>query len=124
VTVGGGRGGMGDQGLTSFTLKVLNPKHVLFEGMVTSAFFPGDLAEFELLAHHAPIVSLLKEGNVVIDWKTRIPIRRGMVRFLNNECVVLVEESVPRWRESRRSNEDGAAQDAPRAVAGTPAGRG
>jgi len=71
---------------------VLNPKHVLYEGDAKSVFLPGDLAEFELLDGHAPIVSLLLPGDVVLDWETRIPIRNGMVRFSDNECVILVEE--------------------------------
>lgn len=71
---------------------ILNPKHVVFEGEAKSVFLPGDLAEFEILDHHVPIVSLLTPGEVVVDWKTRIPIKRGMVKFDNNECMVLVEE--------------------------------
>ena len=75
-----------------FSLKVLNPKHVVFEGMVESVFLPGDAGEFELLAYHVPIVSLLKEGEIVVDWKTRIPIRKGMLKFLDDECVILLDE--------------------------------
>lgn len=71
---------------------ILNPKHVLFEGEAKSVFLPGDLAEFEILDHHAPIVSLLLPGDVVLDWETRIPIKRGMVKFDRNECMILVEE--------------------------------
>jgi hypothetical protein len=37
-------------------------------------------------------VSLLGPGNVTVDWEKAIPIKRGMVKFDNNECVVLVEE--------------------------------
>ena len=73
-------------------VKILNPKHVLFDGEAKSLFLPGDLAEFELLDFHAPIVSLLRPGDVVVDWKTTIPIKRGMVKFDNNECMILVEE--------------------------------
>ena len=76
----------------TMTIKVLNPKHVIYEGEASSVFLPGDLAEFEIMPYHAPIVSLVKTGDVVIDWKLRIPIRRGMVKFYNNECMVLVEE--------------------------------
>lgn len=76
----------------TFSLKVLNPKHVVFEGKVESVFLPGDAGEFELLAYHVPIVSLLKEGEIVVDWKTRIPIRKGMVRYFDDECVILLEE--------------------------------
>jgi F-type H+-transporting ATPase subunit epsilon len=79
--------------LATFVLKVLNPKHVVFAGPVTSVFLPGDRTEFEILAHHAPVVSVLKTGDVIVDWKQRIPIQRGLVRFLNNECVILVEEA-------------------------------
>jgi len=73
-------------------LTILNPKHVIFEGDASSVFLPGDLAEFEILDHHAPIVSLLVKGEIVVDWHRRIPIRQGMVRFDRNECMALVEE--------------------------------
>jgi F-type H+-transporting ATPase subunit epsilon len=76
----------------TFSLKILNPKHVVFEGQASSVFLPGDAGEFEILAYHVPIVSLLKEGDIVVDWKTRIPIKRGMIRFMNEECVILLEE--------------------------------
>lgn len=71
---------------------ILNPKHVLFEGEAKHVFCPGDMAEFELMDYHVPIVSLLVPGNVIIDWETVIPIKRGMVTFENNECMILVEE--------------------------------
>jgi len=73
-------------------VQILNPKHVLFQGDAKSVFLPGDMAEFELLDFHAPIVSLLRPGRVVLDGKKVIPIKRGMVRFDNNECMILVEE--------------------------------
>lgn len=73
-------------------VKILNPKHVLFEGEAKSVFLPGDMAEFELMDYHAPIVSLLRPGKVVIDWEQAIPIKRGMVKFDQNDCMILVEE--------------------------------
>lgn len=73
-------------------LLILNPKRVIFEGEAKSVFLPGDMAEFEILDYHAPIISLLVPGNVIVDGKQKIPIKRGMVKFDNNECVVLVEE--------------------------------
>ena len=75
-----------------FHLTILNPKHVLYEGDANSVFLYGDRGEFEIMAHHAPIVSLLKEGNVVVDWETSIPIKKGLMKFFNNDCVILVEE--------------------------------
>jgi F-type H+-transporting ATPase subunit epsilon len=81
------------RGLDSeMTVTILNPKHTLFEGEAKSVFLPGDLAEFELLDYHAPIISLLRPGEVVLDWDKRIPIKRGMVKFDDNDCMILVEE--------------------------------
>ncbi len=73
-------------------LTVLSPKQTIFEGEAKSVFLPGDLAEFEILDYHAPIVSLLRAGNVLVDWDRKIPIRRGMVKFDRNECMILIEE--------------------------------
>jgi len=74
-------------------LVVLNPKHVIFEGEAKSICLTGDSAEFELLEHHAPIVSLLRAGEVVVDGgREHIPIKRGMVTFDRDECMILVEE--------------------------------
>jgi F-type H+-transporting ATPase subunit epsilon len=73
-------------------LTVLNPKHVIYEGEAKSVRLTGDVAEFELLEHHAPIVSLLRPGEVIVDGETAIPIKRGMVRFFENDCMILVEE--------------------------------
>lgn len=75
-----------------FHVTILNPKHVVYEGDAESVFLPGDQGEFEILAFHVPIVSLLKPGEVVVDWKTRVPIKNGMVKFDKGECVILVEE--------------------------------
>ena len=71
---------------------ILNPKHVVFEGEAKNVFLPGDMAEFELMDYHVPIVSLLRAGKVIVDWEKAIPIKKGMVKFDNNECVILVEE--------------------------------
>jgi len=72
-------------------LTILSPKSVVFEGEAKSVILTGDEAEFELLDHHAPIVSLLRPGFLTVDWEKRLPIGKGMVTFENNECVILVE---------------------------------
>ncbi|MCL4166649.1 UNVERIFIED_CONTAM: hypothetical protein GTU68_052266, partial [Idotea baltica] len=47
-------------------LEIVSPEATLFSGEVKSIAVPGINGEFELLSDHAPIVSLLKEGNVKI----------------------------------------------------------
>lgn len=74
-------------------LTVLSPKQTIYEGEAHSVFIAGDLAEFEILDYHAPIVSLLRTGNVLVDGHRKIPIQRGMLTFDRNECMILVEES-------------------------------
>jgi len=71
---------------------ILNPKHVVFAGEAASVFLPGDQSEFEIMDFHSPIVSLLRPGKVVVDWEKAIPIKKGMVKFDSNECMILVEE--------------------------------
>jgi F-type H+-transporting ATPase subunit epsilon len=70
---------------------ILSPKNGVYDGDAKSVQLTGDEAEFEILDHHAPIVSLLRPGVVTIDGARRVLIRRGMVRFDNNECVILTE---------------------------------
>ena len=88
-------------------LTVLSPKQTIFEGEAKSVFLPGDLAEFEILDYHAPIVSLLRAGNVLVDWKQKIPIRRGMIKFDRNECMILVEEESQEMSELTEVPEKG-----------------
>ena len=74
-----------------FNVTILNPKHELFEGKAKSVILPGDRGEFEILDFHKPIISFLKEGNVIIDGKY-LAIKRGVVNFYNAKLVALVEE--------------------------------
>jgi F-type H+-transporting ATPase subunit epsilon len=71
---------------------ILSPKEVVFSGEAKSVFLPGDESEFELLDHHAPIVSLLRPGHVTVDGEREVPIKSGMVKFDRNECMILIEE--------------------------------
>ncbi|MCM4166749.1 ATP synthase epsilon chain [Arenibacter antarcticus] len=47
-------------------LEIVSPEATLFTGEVTSVTVPGVNGEFQMLNDHAPIVSLLEEGNVKI----------------------------------------------------------
>ncbi len=86
-------------------LTILSPKQVIFEDEAESVFLPGDLAEFEVLDYHVPIVSLLRTGNVVVDGDKKIPIRKGMIKFDRNECMILVEEESREVLEAEENGE-------------------
>jgi len=71
---------------------ILNPKRTIFSGSAESVFLPGDPWEFEVLDFHKPVISLLKHGEIIIDWKKGVFIKRGIMKLHNNELVALVEE--------------------------------
>ena len=77
----------------TFKCVILSPNNLIYENEVQSLFVNGDIGEFELLAYHYPLIAVLKEGDIVIDGKERIPVGGGVVRFFANECTILVEES-------------------------------
>ena len=75
-----------------FKVLILSSRRVLYEAEAESVFLSGDLGEFEVLENHKPIISLLKQGDIVIDWEKSIPVKKGVMRMDKNELVALVEE--------------------------------
>ena len=71
----------------------MSPRALIYENEVHSVFLTGDRGEYELLAHHYPVLGVLKKSSIVIDWKESIPIKAGIVKFFVNECIILVEEA-------------------------------
>jgi F-type H+-transporting ATPase subunit epsilon len=75
-------------------LEILTPEKKIFEGDVTSATFPGSDGSFQVLDHHAPLISLLKEG--VVEYKSKetsqvLTITGGVVEVLHNKVVLLAD---------------------------------
>jgi len=60
-----------------FKVLILSSKRVLYEQEAWSVFVCGDLGEFEVLENHKPIISLLRQGDIVIDGEKSIPIKKG-----------------------------------------------
>ncbi len=75
-----------------FKAIVITSSKVLFEGDVRSVFLPGSTGEFEVLELHKPILSLLRQGDVVINGDRKIPVKRGAMRMSGDELVAVVEE--------------------------------
>lgn len=85
----------------NFKCIILTPNDLLYENEIESIFLTGDKGEYELMAYHYPLLGVLKEGDVVINNKERIPIKGGVVRFFANECIILVEEEIKRKKKSK-----------------------
>lgn len=47
------------------TLEIISPQEVVFKGDTESVTLPGALGKFTVLKNHAPLISVLVEGNIV-----------------------------------------------------------
>ena len=90
-------------------LEIVSPEATLFAGEVISVTVPGINGEFQMLKDHAPIVSLLQEGNVQLEGKvtieeayerkfsknsngkTILPISSGTIEMKDNKVIVLAD---------------------------------
>jgi len=90
-------------------LEIVTPEASIFKGEVESVTVPGVDGQFQMLNNHAPIVSLLQEGNVKIqgqlsfdeayegrfksvDKTTSIlPIQSGTIELNDNKIIILVD---------------------------------
>lgn len=75
-----------------FDLRVIGQKKVLYDDAVRSVRLDGADSEYEFLSFHIDAVGVLRKGYVIIDNRLRIPIRSGVVTFVNNKCLVLCDE--------------------------------
>tara|TARA_R110002049_G_scaffold22979_6_gene81534 strand:- start:3834 stop:4112 length:279 start_codon:yes stop_codon:yes gene_type:complete len=90
-------------------LEIVSPEATLFAGEVVSVTVPGINGEFQILSNHAPIVSLLQEGNVKIqgnvavdeafeskfskgsNGETVLAISSGTIEMKDNKVIVLAD---------------------------------
>jgi F-type H+-transporting ATPase subunit epsilon len=76
----------------ALTVRILTPEGTLFEGAAEAVFLPGMKGAFEVLPGHAPLISTLDRGEIVLRPEKRFPILRGVVKVLADEITVCVEE--------------------------------
>lgn len=75
-------------------LKIVTPEKIVFDDVVESITVPGTMGQFEILEHHAPIISTLEVGNVVYkttDGQQTLAITGGFVTVKKNQVNVCVE---------------------------------
>jgi F-type H+-transporting ATPase subunit epsilon len=100
-----------------FDVEIVTPERVMFEGKADSVTVPGTHTPFQMLYNHAPIVSSLGVGAIVITddaGKTTIyATSGGFVQMLHNKASVVVETAedvstidAKRAAEAKRRAED------------------
>lgn len=75
-------------------LEIITPEQKVFNGEVHIVTFPGLDGSFQILNGHAPLVSLLKEGEVVYKSKeatNNLKITGGVVEVMNNKVILLAD---------------------------------
>jgi F0F1-type ATP synthase epsilon subunit len=96
---------MGARQKATFKLTIMTPDALIYQKEVESVFFTGDRGEYELLPYHYPVLGILKEGHIIINWHEAVPIKFGLLRFFANDCIVLIEEK-ERLRPSQGKKKD------------------
>ncbi len=73
--------------------KLLLPESTLFEGNVHSVTARGDLGQFEILKNHAPFMTSIHSGDVIIKKedgeKLTFAVKGGLFLVEDNEAVLL-----------------------------------
>lgn len=78
-------------------LELVTPDKKVFEGDVISGTFPGSNGGFQVLKNHAPLISSLGKGDVVIktqNGEETFTVNGGVVEVLNDKVIVLAESIV------------------------------
>lgn len=79
--------------MKNFLLTVAKLDEVLFRGQAHEVALPTEGGEITVLAHHMPLVTLLKEGAVVVkhsDKEEQFSIQGGTAEINQKEVTVLV----------------------------------
>ncbi len=82
----------------TLTLELVSPEKVLLSQDVVQVTIPGAAGEFGVLAGHAPLLSSLQYGTVVITLpdttQKKIFVTGGFADITGSRCAILAEEAV------------------------------
>ncbi|WP_443748795.1 ATP synthase F1 subunit epsilon [Asticcacaulis solisilvae] len=83
-------------------VSLVTPEAELFAGDVDQVVAPGVEGQFGVLAHHAPFMTILAEGDVVVmdGGKTRVFQVRGGFADVSEEGMTILAEHATEYGES------------------------
>src|SRR5918999_397475 len=86
-----------ESGARTFDLSVVTPEGAAYEGEAEMLIVPGDAGEIGVLARHAPLVAMLRAGEIRVrrgnDWQT-FAAGPGYFTIKQDRAVVLVDDAV------------------------------
>lgn len=77
----------------TFRLTISTVNELLFRGEARSVTLPGERGELTILAHHEPLITLLKKGTITVrerDAVKEFKVQKGMCETSNGQVTVLV----------------------------------
>ena len=75
-------------------VEIITPDKALFQGDAASVTVPGVDGSMGFLENHAPLITVLKAGEVRVKTATGdqvFPVKGGVVEVINNTVMVLAE---------------------------------
>lgn len=78
-------------------LEILTPDKKVFDGDITSVTVPGTQGSFEVLNNHAPIISTLEKGQVIVRTSgkdQKFVISSGVIEVIDNKIILLAESVI------------------------------
>ncbi len=76
-------------------LEIITPDETIFAGEVELVQLPGLDGSFEILNNHAPLVSVLKKGQIKIKTQEKpeefFDVKGGVIEVLKNKVLILAE---------------------------------
>lgn len=76
-------------------LEIITPDKKVYSGKVKLVQLPGSKGSFEILNHHAPIISILDKGRIKVEEESGqvlfFEINGGVVENKENKIIVLAE---------------------------------
>ncbi len=84
--------------MAAFHCELVSPEKLVFSGDVEAVVVPGTEGEFTVLKDHAPLISTMKPGIVVIDeapaCKLRLFVRGGFAEVAPSGLTILAEQVI------------------------------
>ncbi len=79
-------------------IEIITPDRKVYEGDIKSIRVPGKKGSFQVLKDHAPIISTLEKGPVIIVDQTnnelRYEIAEGVIEVKQNKIILLTESVI------------------------------
>jgi F-type H+-transporting ATPase subunit epsilon len=85
--------------MASFQFELVAPEKLVYSGEVESVVIPGTEGEFTVLKDHAPLISAIRPGVIVVEKtaaaKLRLYVRGGFAEVAPSGLTILADQALP-----------------------------